>query len=167
MRLMSGKNDEEIRGIIREIVEKLGYECVGVALVFQGRARYLRIFIDSIGGILVKDCETVSRAVSRFLDEHEELIPGAFYLEVSSPGLERPLFSLEDYGKFVGKQVQVRLHRAFEGQKKISGTLEGVEENTVLLKENESGALRRVPFEAISKGQLVFEETKRKKRRGS
>ena len=167
---MQDKRTQERWAPIREVIEGLGYECVGILFVSEGRSQYLRVYIDSLGGIVVKDCETVSRAVSRFLDEHDDMVQGAFYLEVSSPGLERPLFLLEDYEKFVGRRARVKLHGTAEGQKKFSGVLEGVEGNNILLRESESLEVRIIPFDVVHKGHLVFEEdegTTKQKRRSS
>ncbi|HCL79451.1 MAG TPA: ribosome assembly cofactor RimP [Synergistaceae bacterium] len=167
---MQDKKGQERWTPIREVIEGLGYECVGILLVSEGRSQYLRVYIDSLGGIVVKDCETVSRAISRFLDEHDDMVQGAFYLEVSSPGLERPLFLLEDYGKFVGRGVKIKLHETVKGQKKFSGVLEGVAEDSILLRESESLEVRTIPFDTVQKGHLVFEEdegAKKQKRRSS
>ena len=159
---------------LREIVEGLGYECVGIVLVTEERAVFLRVFIDSVGGIQVRDCEIVSKAVSAFLDEHEEYIPGKFFLEVSSPGIERPLFSLEDYRKFSGKKIKVRTRQEIVGQKRFTGLLLGAgEDGTVLLRletgrGSDEDETVRIPFETITKGSLVYEEQdKQDKRRSS
>ena len=154
---------------LREIVEGLGYECAGIAFTVEEKKKFLRVFIDSVGGILVKDCETVSKKISRFLDEHEDVIPGNFYLEVSSPGLERPLFTLEDYLRFSGKRARLKTKSALNGQKRFTGVIEGVREGTVLfLPEGEGPSAAEetveIPFDEISTGNLVFEDEKAKRR---
>ncbi|MDK2958281.1 MAG: ribosome maturation factor RimP [Synergistaceae bacterium] len=170
---MDEDRGKEKFGALRKIVEGLGYECVGVTLGNEEKRAILRVYIDSLGGILVKDCETVSRALNRFLDENEDYVRGQFYLEVSSPGIERPLFTLEDYRKFTGKKIRVRTRQEIGGQKRFTGILLGAEEDgTVLLRlETGRGADEdeavRIPFETITKGNLVFEEQEKQDKRRS
>ena len=153
---------------LREIVEGLGYECVGIVLVTEERAVFLRVFIDSVGGIQVRDCEIVSKAVSAFLDEHEEYIPGKFFLEVSSPGIERPLFSPEDYMRFIGKKARIRVRIPVHGRKSLSGRILRADEHSIDLEIDadvpEESAPVRIPFDIITKGNLAFEEKKDKRR---
>ena len=153
---------------LREVVEELGYECVGIALVTEEKAVFLRVFIDSIGGIQVRDCEIVSKAMSAFLDDHEELVPGKFFLEVSSPGIERPLFTLEDYCRFIGKKVRVRMRTLVLGRKTLSGVILSVENEIISFEveaENlDESSVVGIPFDTITKGNLVFEEKKDKRR---
>ncbi|GAB1400173.1 ribosome maturation factor RimP [Aminivibrio sp.] len=154
---------------LREIVEGLGYECAGIAFTVEEKKQFLRVYIDSIGGILVKDCETVSKRISRYLDEHEDLIPGNFYLEVSSPGLERPLFTLDDYIRFTGKKARLKTKSALNGQKRFTGVIEGVRDGRILFVPEEENPLHddevlEIPFDAVSRGNLVFEDEKTKRR---
>jgi len=171
---MGEDREKENFRALREIVEGLGYECVGITLGNEERRAILRVYIDSLGGILVKDCETVSRSLNRFLDENEDYVRGQFYLEVSSPGIERPLFSLEDYRKFSGKKIKVRTRQEIVGQKRFTGLLLGAgEDGTVLLRletgrGSDEDETVRIPFETITKGNLVYEEQdKQDKRRSS
>lgn len=160
-------------GALRKIVEGLGYECVGITLGNEEGRAILRVYIDSLGGILVKDCETVSRSINRFLDENGEYVRGRFYLEVTSPGIERPLFSLEDYRKFSGKKIKVRTRQEVSGQKRFSGLLLDVgEDGTLLLKIDtgrgaEEDETVHIPFEIITKGNLVYEEQEKQDKRRS
>ncbi len=154
---------------LREIVEGLGYECAGIAFTVEEKKKFLRVYIDSVGGILVKDCETVSKKISRFLDEHEDVIPGNYYLEVSSPGLERPLFTLGDYLRFSGKKARLKMKSAMNGQKRFTGVIEGVRDEKILFVPEGEGPLNteeimEIPFDEISRGNLVFEEEKAKRR---
>ena len=157
--------------LLREIVEGLGYECVGITLGNESGRSILRVYIDSLGGILVKDCETVSRALNRFLDENEDYIRGKYYLEVSSPGIERPLFTLKDYAKFTGKKIKIKTAGEIGGQRRFTGLLEAVEaDGTILLKvengmNNEDEESLAIPFEQISKGNLVYEEQEKRGRK--
>ena len=154
---------------LRKIVEALGYECAGISFTVEEKKHYLRVYIDSIGGILVKDCETVSKKMSQFLDEHEDVIPGNYFLEVSSPGLERPLFTVEDYIRFSGKKARLKTKTALNGQKRFTGLIEGVRDGKILFVPEEENPLNsdevlEIPFDTISRGNLVFEDEKAKRR---
>jgi ribosome maturation factor RimP len=158
---------------LRKIVEGLGYECVGITLGNEEKRAILRVYIDSLGGILVKDCETVSRSLNRFLDENGEYIRGQFYLEVSSPGIERPLFSPEDYRKFRGKKIKLKTRQEISGQKRFTGLLLDVGEDGAVLLQLETGRgteedeTVHIPFEIITKGNLVYEEQEKQDKRRS
>ncbi|HPI98440.1 MAG TPA: ribosome maturation factor RimP, partial [Synergistales bacterium] len=83
---------------IRSITEFLGYEFVGMEFLSESGRKIFRVYIDSIGGITLRDCETVSKKISQFMDEENSLITDQrYFLEVTSPGLERPLFDIGDY----------------------------------------------------------------------
>lgn len=153
---------------LRDIVEGLGYECVGITLVTEERVVFLRVFIDSVGGIQVRDCEIVSKAVSAFLDEHEEYIQGKFFLEVSSPGIERPLFSPADYKRFIGKKARIRVRVPVQGRKTLGGLIVSADDDAVDLEFDadvpEERGVVRILFDNITKGNLAFEEKKDKRR---
>ena len=107
---MPGIKDEmsKIEDEIKNLVEKLGYDFVGMELVHEHGRMILRIYINTAGGINIKDCEIVSRRVGKLLDAKEELFGGRYYLEVSSPGLDAPLFYLKDYKNYKGKMVRIK-----------------------------------------------------------
>ncbi|MCW8826323.1 MAG: ribosome maturation factor RimP [Gammaproteobacteria bacterium] len=125
--------------MIKPAIDALGFELVGVEQLSQGRHSMLRIYIDHEDGITVDNCANVSRQVSAVLDV-EDPIHGEYTLEVSSPGVERPLFTLEQFAKFIGQQVDVRLHMPVEGRRHFKGELLSVEndELTIELGEDES-----------------------------
>ncbi|HOO62336.1 MAG TPA: ribosome maturation factor RimP [Synergistaceae bacterium] len=139
---------------ITRTVESLGYECVGIQKTKEHDRTVIRVYIDSLGGITIKDCEMVSRKISLMLDEEnfdEEL--GRYFLEVSSPGVERPLFTLRDYARFPGEKVQIFLRE----KESFIGILQNItEEGISLLPEGEEVPLE-IPFENIERGHLVFE----------
>jgi len=141
------------------IVEELGYECVGIQQTKENDRRVLRVFIDSLGGINIKDCEMVSRKISSMMDTLEEESPGeglpSYLLEISSPGVERPLFTLQDYSRFLGKKVHLFLK---EGES-LEGVLQSVDtqEGAISLMPEGEEEPRVFPFESIEKGHLVFE----------
>ncbi len=147
---------------VREIVEGLGYECVGVQMVNEHGRGILRIYIDSLGGIQVRDCEAVSRTVSRYLDENEGLFPGKYVLEVSSPGFERPLFEPEDYKRFLGQKIRLRFLGKVEGKRQFVGILDDVDEGEVCV-TSKGGKKIVVPFSSIQRANLVYEEPPKEK----
>ena len=111
---------EKLQDLIESVVSSLGYELVGVEYLTQGRGGLLRVYIDSEDGINLDDCSRVSHQLSGVLDV-EDVIRGQYQLEVSSPGLDRPLFSLAHFERFVGQQVKLKLAVPIHGQRKFRG----------------------------------------------
>jgi ribosome maturation factor RimP len=140
---------ERLIQLMEPTVSGLGYELVGVE--FDGRLRVLRVYIDSPAGITVDDCSRVSYQVSGLLDV-EDPIPGRYQLEISSPGMDRPLFALEHYERFKGSMVRLQLGRLIEGRRRFRARLLGVEGDTVVLQEGEETF--RVPYDSIEKARL-------------
>jgi len=140
------------------MVVNLGYECVNVALVTEDGRPVLRVMIDSIGGIDVGDCEMVSKAVNRYLDAPDSAEASGFgdryYLEVSSPGLERPLFTPADYKRFMGREVRARTREPVDGRKTHVGFIEATDDVSVTL-NTEQGA-RTLQFNDVTRATLVF-----------
>lgn len=153
---------EKFLAQIKDIVARLGYECVHVGLKTDFGRMKIQVLIDSLGGINVDDCESVSKRINKFLDENPELPEldkGRYYLEVSSPGIERPLYSIEDYIRFQGKEARVRLSKLYEGRKTFTGIISFAGEGHVnLLCEGEE---KNLLFDDIKGGNLVyrFEDT--------
>ncbi len=141
--------------LLRPVVESLGYELVGVELLERGpQGRLLRIYIDQERGITVDDCGAVSHRVSGVLDV-EDPIPGHYDLEVSSPGLDRPLFEAGHFERFKGCKARLKLRAKVDGRRKLVGVLGGLEEEQVLILEQ--GECYRVPLELIESARLVPE----------
>jgi len=111
-----------ITELIGTTVQALGLELWGVELLQQGRYSLLRVYIEREEGVTIEDCEKVSRQVSALLDV-EDPIAGEYTLEVSSPGVDRPLFSVEQYAKYVGSEVNLKLRRAVDGRRKFKGQI--------------------------------------------
>jgi ribosome maturation factor RimP len=153
----------DILAMVREIVEKCGYECVLARFVTERKNSVLRVFIDSVGGISVKDCEIVSRAIIDRLNAAAPDFLEKFSLEVSSPGIERPLFSLDDYIRFHGKTVKIRLSEPFGGKRQHTGTILSVEGDFVSIAESESRETLRIPFSLIASGHIVYKNTPEEK----
>ena len=143
---------ETLISLLESPIWELGYEVVELEYHPQGRGGLLRIFIDREGGVTVDDCEKVSRQVSGVLDV-EDPIPGAYTLEVSSPGLDRPLRKPADFARFVGAQARIDLSLPIEGRRRFSGTLKGCEAEEVSIEVD--GVLHRLPLSNISKARLV------------
>lgn len=108
--------------LIEPTVAALGLELWGIELVQQGKFSLLRIYIEREAGIAIEDCEKLSRQVSALLDV-EDPIAGEYTLEVSSPGLDRPLFSAEQFAQFVGSEVSLRLRSPLQGRRKFKGKI--------------------------------------------
>ena len=119
--------------LLTPIVEEYGFELVDVEYVKEGGTWYLRSYIDKPGGITVDDCEMVSRRLSDILDR-EDYIEDSYIMEVSSPGLGRPLKKEKDFARSIGKDVEVRLYKALNKSKEYTGALEAYDKESVTLK---------------------------------
>ena len=139
--------------MLQPVVESLGYEFWGLEYI-QGRGATLRIFIDrdSDEGVSVDDCARVSHQVSGVLDV-EDPIPGEYNLEVSSPGMDRPLFTLEQWGRYIGEDIQIRLLAPVAGKRRLTATLTAIDGDDVLL--DVKGEALRVPFAQVDRATLV------------
>lgn len=135
---MTQKEEYESRTekLLLPIVEQNGFELVDVEYVKEGGSWYLRAYIDKPGGITVDDCEIVSRSLSDQLDR-EDFIEDAYILEVSSPGLGRPLKKDKDFERSMGERVEIRLYRAMDHRKEYEGLLKAYDKDTVTIDEGE------------------------------
>ncbi len=145
---------EQVEAIIAPVITEQGLELVDVEYVKEGAHWYLRIYIDKEGGVDIDDCTNVSHLVSEVLDKHDP-IAQAYMLEVSSPGLERPLKKDEDFERFTGKLVRVLTKEVYQGYKEFTGYLVGlIEDDIVLEYEKERMA---IPRAIVDKANLTFE----------
>jgi ribosome maturation factor RimP len=144
-----------IQGIAEPLVADLGMELVDVEYRREGHGWVLRFFIDKEGGIGVDDCAKVSREISANL-EVEDLIAHAYHLEVSSPGLERPLKKKEDFVRFTDRQIRIKLRQPVGEQRVLVGTLCGLEGDAVVLKLEEEKEKVLIDLENISKARLTL-----------
>ncbi len=145
---------DKLTRLLEPVVTGLGYEMVGIEWSADTRGRkVLRIYIDAEDGITVDDCEQVSRQISALLDV-ENPVRGAYMLEVSSPGLDRPLFSLKHFERFMGESVRIHLHQPHEGQRRFKGTILTVENDRVVIGTSD-GKQVAIPFEIIEKARLI------------
>jgi len=122
----------EIDQIIRPTIEDMGYVLWGCEYLGQGKYSLLRVYIDKEDGIGIDDCQRVSHQVSALLDV-EDPIPGNYSLEVSSPGIPRPLFSGWQYQHYIGQDVQIKLFKPVDGKRKYTGTIISANENALVL----------------------------------
>ncbi|HEV2213438.1 MAG TPA: ribosome maturation factor RimP [Gammaproteobacteria bacterium] len=141
---------ETLLKLLEPAIGALGYELVEL----EFPPHLLRIYIDREGGVTVDDCEVVSRQVSAVLDV-EDPIPGAYTLEVSSPGLDRPLRKEADFVRFAGERAKVELALPKDGRRRFTGTLKGCEAGEVLIEVD--GVDHRLPLADIDKARLVPE----------
>ena len=125
---------DRVFSTINPVVVDMGYELLGIEYVASGKHSVLRLYIDCEEGVGVNDCETVSRQVSSIMDV-EDPISGQYNLEVSSPGIERPLFVIAHYRRFLGHDVRLRTYRPIEGKRNFTGSIGSVGEtnNTIEL----------------------------------
>ena len=142
---------ERVYELIKDAVEAEGVRLWDVRFLKEGAAWYLRVFIDKPEGICIDDCTNVSHAIDPIIDEADP-IDVSYYLEVCSPGIERELTRSRHYEESLGKQVRLKLYRAYDGKKEITGTLEDVtEENVTLVTEGNALTVER---KNISKANL-------------
>jgi ribosome maturation factor RimP len=129
-----------VRDLVKGHLASNGLELVDVEFVKEGPDRYLRVIIDKDGGIGLDDCGLVSKYLNKRLDEVDP-IEENYFLEVTSPGVERELKKDEDYLKYAGKKVQVNLYQPIEGEKVIQGTLVGLKDNKIIVTRDDSSTV--------------------------
>lgn len=143
---------DKLTDMLRPAAEALGYEFLGVEYIGQGKHSILRIYIDHENGITVDDCASVSHQVSGIL-EVEDPISSQYTLEVSSPGLDRPLFTIEHFVAVVGNTVQLRCHVGIDGRRKFKGLLVSVENEQLQIEVDKE--TYQIEFADIEKANLV------------
>ena len=129
--------EQKTEALLLPIVEEKGYELVDVEYVKEGSNWYLRAYVDKEGGITINDLEAVSRKLSDLLDE-EDFISDAYILEVSSPGLGRPLKKDKDFDRSIGEEIEIHLYRSIDGNKQYVGVLKSYDKETITI-ETEDG----------------------------
>ncbi|HWB99528.1 MAG TPA: ribosome maturation factor RimP [Bryobacteraceae bacterium] len=144
----------KIEEIAQRVAASEGLEVVEVELKGGGKNQFLRISIDKPEGVSHADCELISQQVGTILDV-EDLVPGSYTLEVSSPGVERKLLKARDYERFQGKKARLTLRQPVENQRHWEGVLAGFSEGIISLEAN--GKTIRFPLEQVEKANLKFE----------
>ncbi len=142
----------DFTSLFEPVIDSMGYELVGVEFAGGEHNGVLRVYIDKPGGVTIDDCAQVSRQLSALLDV-EDPIAHRYSLEVSSPGIDRPLFKLDDYRRFVGLRAKIKLAVPLLGRRNFTGQLRGVEGDRVLIEvDNE---LHELPWPDIARAHLV------------
>ncbi len=145
--------ESKVLPILEPIIAEKGLELVDLEFVKEGVNWYLRVYIDKDGGVNIDDCEAVSRALEVKLDEKDP-IEQAYILEVSSPGIDRPLKKDADFVKYQGEIIDVKLYKAQDGSKQYHGKLLGLE-NGVLSIEEENGTIVKFEQKDIASVRLA------------
>lgn len=148
---------ETSSAIIQQAVEAAGFEFVGIQDLGQDGARIVRVYIDSERGITLDDCQKVSKQISMSLDVTEpEPITGRYQLEVSSPGIERPLFTLDHYKKVIGKRLQIKLlpQSVARARRRYAGKLMAIEDENILLQTEEEDLPVKIAYVEIESAKL-------------
>lgn len=147
---------------LQDFLKENGYELYNVEFVKEGKDWFLRVYIDKVPAadapeeenyISTDDCETISRYLSERLDETDP-IPQNYYLEVSSPGMDRELFKEEHYTRYAGSQVEIKLYQPQKGRKQIFGTLEGLQDGKIIVIDEDNERLE-LPAEQVAKTNLA------------
>ncbi|MCS6799712.1 MAG: ribosome maturation factor RimP [Myxococcota bacterium] len=154
-----------IRQLVRGVVEPMGMRLVDVRLHRRRGSSLLQILLEREGadparggsGVSIADCQAVSRALSRWLDEpaHADLVEGPYDLEVSSAGLDRPLVEAADYERFAGRPARVETHEPIAGRRRFYGTLRGIDGSGVVRLQIADGAEVHIPLERVRRAHLV------------
>lgn len=133
-------------------ITAMGFELLGIELIKNGHISLLRVYIDKFEGVNIDDCVLVSQQLTGLLDV-KDLIKGQYNLEVSSPGIDRPLFTDEQLKKHIGHIVMIKLREKYRGKRKITGVLEAVDNLEIIIKCNENN--EKIPSELIDKAKLA------------
>ena len=145
--------DQVLKQLLQPVVEALNCELWGIEMQMGGKTKLLRIYIDRDElGVGIDDCERVSRQASAILDV-EDVIAGEYILEVSSPGMDRPLYELDHYARYLGEEISIRLRFPYEGRRNYKGRLKAIEGDEVVVVVADSEFL--FPVEGIEKANLV------------
>jgi len=141
----------QVEELLQPTVEELGFELWGIEYLSQGKHTLLRLYIEAEAGVLIDDCATVSRQVSAVLDV-EDPVSGEYTLEVSSPGVDRLLFRLDQYLAYAGEEIELRLRSSFDGRRNFKGILQGVEQDDVVVLVDDHEFL--LPHSSIEKARV-------------
>lgn len=144
----------QLEELIAPVVESMGYELWGCECRMGDNTAFVRVYIDHEAGITLDDCSQVSHQLSGFLDV-EDPIKTAYTLEISSPGLDRPLLRAEHYERYSGEKVKIKLKWPVEGRRNFSGALRGLEDDQVIVEVDKQ--LYYLPYDAIDKSRLTPE----------
>lgn len=150
--MSSSKRIDVLKEMLEPAVQAVGMQLWGIEFLAQGKHSILRLYIESENGVTIENCEAVSHQVSGVLDV-EDPIKGEYHLEVSSPGMDRPLFSFQQMALYIGEAIKVRLQLAINGRRNFTGTLVSAQDN--VLNFEVEGQPVTVSFNQIDKANLV------------
>ncbi len=148
------RQHSELIELLEPVVTALGYEMLGIEYFKQKDGSLLRLYIDSDAGITLDDCTRVNHQVIGVLDVNDP-IKERYHLEISSPGLDRPLFTLKQFQRFLGQQVKIKLREKIDERRKFTGVIKAIEETAVLV--SEEGIDYLIPADVIDSAHLVPE----------
>jgi ribosome maturation factor RimP len=144
---------DQLKDVIQPTVEGMGFILWGIEFKHVGRKSFLTVYIDKDGGVTIEDCSDVSRQLSSVLDV-EDLITYAYDLEVSSPGMDRLFFELEQFKSYIGEKIEVELNMPVDNRRKFKATLVSVADNIVSVKLDDESVLD-IMYPNIKKARLV------------
>ena len=150
------KVDPALEERLASLIGSMGYEWIGCEVISPSRQMIFRIYIDRTNGVTVDDCSLVSHQVGAMMDV-ENSIQGRYLLEVSSKGVDRPLFKLEHYNKYIGSQVKIRLYTSLHQRRQYQGVLKRVERGSIYLWVADMKQEVMLPFLAIEKANVIGE----------
>lgn len=150
------KIDSELHARLATLMSVMGYELVGVEMASQGRGAIFRVYIDTPKGVTVDNCSEVSRQISAMFDV-EGPVQGQYTLEVSSPGIDRPLFNIEQFRQRIGQRIKLKLYTPLSGRRQFQGKLLRVEGEDIYLLAELDGVQQelQLPFASIEKANLL------------
>ena len=146
---------QDLTPLFEPVIESMGYELVGVEFVGGGGHGTLRVYIDRDEGVSIDDCASISHQISGILDV-EEPIKQAYDLEISSPGIDRPLFKLADFERYAGSTAKIKMAVGVDGRKNFKGRLQGVADAKMVEIEVD-GEVFSLPYADIARANLVGE----------
>lgn len=149
------KIDSQLQDRLETLITAMGFELVGCEIVPQGNQASFRIYIDTAKGVSVDDCSLVSRQVGAMLDVVDSPFQDRYRLEVSSPGIDRPLFKLEHFARVIGQEVKVKMHLPVNDRRQFKGLLQRVEEEDIYILVDGIEGEVKLPFSAIDRANLV------------
>ena len=152
--MAEGNIETRVEKRLRPIIENLNYDLYDVQFVKEGKDYYLRIIIDKDGTIDIKDCEIVNNAINDILDE-EDYIKEQYYLEVSSPGLERILRKKEHFLKQIGNEINIKLFKAINKEKELKGILKEYNDNEIILSQDDNDI--KIDLKNIALAKTIYE----------
>lgn len=155
---------EHVRGVAEKVAAASSVELVNIEIAGTKKDLVVRIFIDKEGGVTLEDCTIVSRGVEEVLDS-EDVIPTRYVLEVSSPGIERELYSFADFVKFTGQLIKVKVKTEIDGQKTFVGEITSVDDEEITVNDRTKGAVS-FDYSEVTKANLKIDLSKEFRHKG-